>query len=416
MRMHTFYRLRFLAALSVGIVSALSLPAALSISSDFEGGSARVLAVDSETQTIRISPAGDLKRGMPSWWFLRVDGLTTNTPLTLEVFALDVEVPFAVGRTARLNPGWTLPTRAAVSTDRTAWTQTEPGKRNENSSVYIIKNPSPTIWLAWGPPFTPQDAATFVEQTTRSHLFAKEFTLSKSLEGRPVQGLVISEDNKPTSERPMVWVLGRQHAFEIGGSWVTVGFAEWLSGNDGPAKWLRQNAEVVFVPIMDVDHVATGDGGKHALPQDHNRDWSDSPHWPEVAAAQKRLLAAAKEGRMAVFLDVHDPSATATLPMFYRDYPPYISDQQSALEDRFISVARDVYGEIKVVDGKPSKPEDLPIWHHISTPWALEHGNPQTISFTVEIPWNTPTSTPEGYRVVGKKLGQTVEKFLHEGR
>lgn len=194
------------------------------------------------------------------------------------------------------------------------------------------------------------------------------------------------------------------------------GVAEWLAGNDEPAKWLRQNAEVVFVPIMDVDHVTTGDGGKHALPQDHNRDWSDSPHWPEVAAAQKRILAAVKEGRLAVFLDVHDPAPTATLPMFYRDYPPYVSEQQAALEDRFLTFAREIYGEIKVVDGKPSKPEDLPVWHRISTPWALEHGNPQTISFTVEIPWNTPSSTPAGYRVVGQKLGQTVEKLLHDGR
>lgn len=391
------------------------LAAALTVSTDFESGSARVLSVDAESQTVRIMPAGDLKRGMPNWWFLRVAGLDTNKPLTLEVVARDVEVPLAVGKTAPLNPGWTLPTCAAISTDGTTWTQTERGERNGNSSVYRVKSDSPTVWLAWGPPFTPQDASTFVERMAHDHPFAKEFTLAKSLEGRPVPGLVISEGDKPASGRPVVWVLGRQHAFEIGGSWVTVGFAEWLGGNDEAAKWLRQNADVNFVPIMDVDHVATGDGGKHALPQDHNRDWSDTPHWPEVAAAQKRILAAAKEGRMSVFLDVHDPSSTSTLPTFYRDYPPYISEQGAAREDRFMSLARETFGEIKVIDGKPSKPEDLPVWHCISTPWALEHGNPETISFTVEIPWNTPTSTPEGYGVVGKKLGQTVEKLLHAG-
>ena len=36
-------------------------------------------------------------------------------------------------------------------------------------------------------------------------------------------------------------------------------------------------AEIVLVPIMDIDNAATGNGGKDALPQDHNRDWSDQP-------------------------------------------------------------------------------------------------------------------------------------------
>jgi hypothetical protein len=45
--------------------------------------------------------------------------------------------------------------------------------------------------------------------------------------------------------------------------WVAQGFAEWLlSDRDADAAWLRQHGEVFIVPIMDVDNVATGNGGK----------------------------------------------------------------------------------------------------------------------------------------------------------
>ena len=398
----------------------LQAGAALTVSTDFESGSAKVLELDAKAQTIRISPAGNPERGMPNWWYLRFDGIDTNQPVILEVVALDVSTPTegnAEGKSAPLNPGWTLPARATFSTNGTTWDQTAPGERDGKHCTYRITTTSSTLWLAWGPPFTPRDAMAFVEKMAKAHPFAKTFMLATSREGRSVPGLDICEGDKPLKQRPAVWVIGRQHAWEVGGSWVTAGFAEWLAGDDEPAKWLRQNAEVVFVPLMDVDHVATGDGGKHARPQDHNRDWSDAPHWPEVAAAQKRISEFAKDGRMSVFLDVHNPSPGATSPAFYRDYPPYAGPEASAREDVFLSIAKDVLGEIRIIDGKPPKPELLPVWRRISTPWVLEHGNPQTVSFTAEIPWNIPTGMPDGYRVTGQKLGQTVEKYLrHESK
>jgi hypothetical protein len=227
-----------------------------------------------------------------------------------------------------------------------------------------------------------------------------------------VPALQISEGKLPTAQRPAVFVTARQHAWEVGGTWVGLGLAEWLVSPDARAGWLRQNAEIVIVPVMDVDHVATGDGGKHARPRDHNRDWSDAPYWPEVAAAQKHILTFVKEGRLAVYLDLHNPSQGATLQTFHVQYPPYVTEPMARLTERFLDAARTEFGEIKLNDGKPSKPEDLPIWKRISAPWVCEHGNPQTIAFTSETPWNIPQGTPEGYRQVGSKLGLALERYL----
>jgi hypothetical protein len=397
--------------LSLGV---LRLGAELSVSTDFSSGSARVLALDAATQTVRITPAGDPARGMPNWWYLRVDGIDPARPLVLEVVAREVTTPSDNEVPRPLNPLWTLPKRAAVSTDGKIWAQTTPGEPGPRQATYRIPTPPATLWLAWGPPFTPEDAAAFAERTAQAHPSARAFTLARSREGRAVPGLHIREGDKPSAQRPVIWITGRQHAWECGGSWIGVGLAEWLVGDDEQAIWLRRNAEVFLVPLMDVDHVATGDGGKHALPQDHNRDWTDAPHWPEVAAAQKEILARAQEGRLAVYLDLHNPSPGATLQSFYVQYPPYVGAPAAAAQERFLTQARMEFGEIRLIDGKPSVPEHLPIWKRISVPWAILHGNPETVSLTVESPWNTPQSTPAGYRETGSKLGRALSRYLHE--
>ncbi|HXF10540.1 MAG TPA: M14-type cytosolic carboxypeptidase [Desulfuromonadaceae bacterium] len=389
----------------------------MTISTNFESGSARVLAMDDQAQTIRISPGGDVKRGMPNWWYFRLDGIDTTKPVVVDVVAL--KPPTAEGensetKSAPLNPNWTLPMRAAISADGTTWSQTSLGKRQNDHSVYTLKVSSPTIWLAWGPPFTPHDATVLVDGLAHDHSFVKTFQLATSLEGRSIPAFRVYEGDKALSNRPVIYVIARQHAWEVGGSWVAKGFAEWVVGDSDEAKWLRQNGEITVVPLMDVDHVATGDGGKQALPQDQNRDWSESPHWPEVAAVQKQIRAIAAEKRMAIFLDLHNPSPGETLPKFYRQFPPYASESVSAHEDRFLAVATNVFGQIKVIDGKPTRPQDEQVWHRLSEPWVGEHGNPQTVSFTFEIPWNNPNGTVQGYADIGRKVGLSIVTYLRD--
>jgi len=388
--------------------------AAIHATTDFEGGSAQVLELDAAAQRIRITPAGDPKRGMPNWWCLRLDGVDTNRPVVLEVTARDVTVPGSDSPDQSLSPGWTLPERAAISLDGVAWNQTAPGERNGSASVYRTTNASPALWLAWGPPFVPHDAAAFVERMAREHSFATAFTLAKSREGRAVPALQISEGDLPSTNRPAVWIVARHHAWECGGSWVSVGLVGWLLSDDARALRLRRGAEIVVVPVMDVDHVATGDGGKYALPQDHIRDWSASPHWPEIAAAQQRIRAVAAQQRRVVFLDLHNGSPGQTVESFYLPHPPYIGEETARLQERFFDGARRAIGEIKLMDGIPARAEELPVWRNNASPWVREQCGPRTVAFTVETPWNTPQSTPAGYREVGRKLGLTVEEYLRE--
>jgi hypothetical protein len=128
--------------------------APLRVIANFPGGSAKVLSTDQANNSLRITPGGDPKRGWPCWWCFRLEGVDTNQPLVLEIVAnQSVGQTDTPGQTKRLAPAWSLPAHAAISTDGIAWDHTEPGARQGNHIVYRINTASPTLWLAWGPPF-----------------------------------------------------------------------------------------------------------------------------------------------------------------------------------------------------------------------------------------------------------------------
>jgi hypothetical protein len=390
------------------------LSPAFRVSVDFESASAHVLFIDSASQTIRITPGGDSTRGMPVWWYLRLDGIDINKPVTLEVVAseaiMHTDVP---EKYQKIPPAVSLPLQATYSTNNEDWFHTELGQRQNNQMTYRINPTASMLWLAWGPPFTASDAVAFVEKTAKEHPFAKAFTLCMSRENRRVPALRISEGDKPSIQRPAIWIHARQHAWESGSSWVATGFSDWLTSDNQQASWLRQNTEVFIVPVMDIDHVATGDGGKNALPRDHNRDWTDSPHWNEVTAAQKLMLQLAKEKRLAVFLDLHNPGPAARQFAIYVMNKEYIGTEAPPLQERFLNFIVSQFGAFKRNESKPPAINSQ-IFYAVSEPWVAAHGNPNTIGFCIETPWNLPQGTTEGYKATGEKIAATVAAYIKD--
>jgi Zinc carboxypeptidase/Cytosolic carboxypeptidase N-terminal domain len=395
---------------------------ALKVVTNFEGGSARVLALDPETQTIRITPGGNPARGWPCWWYFQLKGIDVTRPLVLQVRA-NTAMVVAEGRDGeqKLGADWSLPSQAAISTDGVDWEKTPSGDRHGSEMTYHIQPTAPNLWLAWGPPFTLNDASNFVRQAAHDHSCAKDFTLTRSLENRPVPALRVSEGDLPESRRPVIWVIGRQHAWEVGGTWVCIGFAEWLLSDDPRAARLRSQAEIFIVPVMDSDRVATGDGGKDSVPHDHNRDWGDTPHYPEVAAVEKHILILSKENRMALLVDVHDPSLKARQSQLWVTPTNFLSVVTAQNQQRFIEAAfQEIQGPIptthKLVWDGPAPNSEWwhSEWHHLSCPWIYEHSNPENVAVTLEVPWNAPASTIDDYRSVGQGLGRAIELYMRE--
>jgi hypothetical protein len=387
----------------------------LVVDSDFEGGSARVIEIDQERGSIQIMPAGDPMRGWPAWWSCRVSGLTEGQTLKLGVVSSTRIIPAGhPGAGKPLSASWALPQRAAWSADGLQWLQTSPGKRDGASMVYELTAVGSELWVAWGPPATPNMMNRWLDSTAAAHPFAETFELAETREGRTVRGIRIASGEKPLEGRPVVWLHARQHAWESGSSWVARGVGEWLVEDSAESVWLRENTQVFLVPIMDIDRVATGDGGKESTPHDHNRDWSDHPHYPEVAAVQKRIRNWTSEDRMVVFVDLHNPGPNDQRAYFYVAPDEAMDPIRKRQRTRFLDTIQSAYDGPIPLDRKTRStgPSYHPLWQQISSTWVTQHGGDDTVAVCLETPWNTPNSTAAGYVGVGAGLMKGVTRFL----
>ncbi|QEG38079.1 M14-type cytosolic carboxypeptidase [Roseimaritima ulvae] len=386
----------------------------LTVVADFQGASVEVLRIDQEARSVQFTPGGDPARGWPCWWYFRIDGITPGETITLRLQASSA----SVGAKKPLAASWAMPKQATFSIDGETWLHSDEGTRVEQAMVYTVQPDATSVSVAWGPPYTPQMAEQFVRKIAEKSPHAEATELCRSRGGRAVPMLHVREGDRDNRQRFGVWVQARQHAWESGSSWVAQGFAQWVTGDEPEAAWLRQHAEIFVVPIMDIDNTATGNGGKNALPHDHNRDWSSEPHWNEILAAQRRIRGLVDEQRMDVFLDLHNPAPGD--PTFFYVLPrEMLEEPMLRLRDRFIELAYGRISKIKPLIPMSNKPKVTgasyhPLWRQISSNWVSMNGNPHTVSLCLETIWNYKNSTTTGYQAVGANLAAAVQEYLAE--
>ena len=179
---------------------------------------------------------------------------------------------------------------------------------------------------------------------------------------------------------------------------------------------LRRVSTVYYVPIMDVDNAALGAGGKDAVPRDHNRDWDDKPHYPEVAAAQARILQLNADQRFDVFVDLHNPGGNERRPYFFGPINlnklPAVQQQNHA---RWLAISKEAISgplplEPRYKFATYVRTEEER--NRMSANWVRNHTADHVLSTTLETVWNTPHSTQQGYMTVGAQLGRAVSRYL----
>ena len=279
-----------------------------------------------------------------------------------------------------------------------------------------MKPDAKVVWFAWGPPFVPTDAEQLVKSLDEKNAYVSAFELCKTRAGRSVPALLVNQRVNDSDDRMVIWVQARQHVWESGGSWVGRGFIEWAVGDDPLAMALREKADIYFVPIMDIDNAATGNGGKNQVPHDHNRDWSEHPRWNAVQAAMKSLKQLDQQNRLVMFMDLHNPGPNSKQPFFYIAPPELNTERRKTLQDAFIAVCREEMREpLKLDRSTPSTgPKYDKRWKEISSNWVRSATREHVIGITLETCWNTPHSTPLGYMTVGQQLGRGIARYLQQ--
>ncbi len=380
------------------LLKALPAFAELAVDSNFPGGSGEVVSIDQAASIIVLHPTDHPGHGWRCWWYVKLTGLTAGKTISLDVG----DAP------------WATPKQATFSTDQgKTWHHSEPGVVAGKRIRYSLTFDSDSALVAWGPPFVPDDAKSLVDKIAGASPDASAFSLCQTREDRDTPALRIG-----TVGQPLIWIQARQHAWESGASWVGKGFVEWLVSDAPEAVKLREHYEFVFVPIMDIDNVERGAGGKSQKPQDHNRDWSDAPHWHAVAAAQKELRTAAESDRLAMFIDLHNPAAGNLFPYFYVPPADILSETAQTNLATFLAAAKsEITGPLRFTGTviESGAKYDAKAWDKISKNWVARLGT-SAVSVTLETAWNTPASTTEGYQTVGKQLGLAIAGYLEPPR
>jgi hypothetical protein len=330
-----------------------------------------------------------------------VDGITPGDTITLDVG----------------NAPWATPDRASFSTDGRRWRHTRPGVRSGKRISYRQQVDDESAFFAWGPPFTLADAEQLCQRAAARSEKATAFTLCRTRGDRPVPALRVGAPGGSTKDCYGIWVQARQHAWESGSSWVCRGFVDWLVSQDERARSLRDRCFITVVPVMDVDNVEIGAGGKQQKPQDHNRDWSDKPHWRSVAAAQREIRLVDEAGRFDLFIDLHNPGAGNRHPYFYVCPRDLLSDTGRRNLDRFLVATKTEMTGPLAFRGHTQESGasyDKSLWKQISKNWVLLHCRDHVVAVTLETAWNTPDSTTDGYLTVGRQLGLAIERYLRQ--
>lgn len=396
-------------ALLLSLLGTSSAIAEITLTTDFPGGSAEVVSL--EGTAIHIHPAVRPDRGWPCWWYARLDGLPVGEQISLTVSAN----PQTFRGTNVLDASWSLPDRAAVSSDNSSWQHTEPGARpDKKSAIYRFKTTAETMWVAWGPRFVPSDADELLLQAKTALPSAEVFTLAKTRDGRPVKAVRFGAAKTETVKPFGIWIQARQHAWEAGSSWVGRGFLLWATSNDPAAIELRNHAHITFVPIMDVDNVTIGAGGKESVPTDHNRSWTDNSIYPEVTAAQNAITSADKAGRFNLFIDLHNPGPSDRRPFFYGPKMDSLSVGQREKYEQFFAAARSSIDDLEPTYRFTTYIKTEEELNRVSSNWVRVHTADHVVATTLETSWNRPQGTQDGYELVGEQLGRAIAEYFRD--
>lgn len=372
----------------------------LTVSTDFPGGAAEVQSIDQSARQITFKIPTWKTGGWQSWWYIKVSGITPGETISLHQ-----------------TNGVAHALRAVYSTDGKTWAYTDnlPFEQRRKPISYRQKVDAEQAWFAWYVPYTLDDCKALIARAGKQR-FVKVFDLCQSEEGNPVPAMEVAEGDNIAS-RPHVWIHARQHAWEVGGSWSAQGLGDWLISDDPRAARLRKSARITLIPIMDVDSVQAGRGGKDQKPHDHNRDWIDNPRWAAVQAAMKRLKEYDAAGKLALMIDLHDPGWTGAVEFWCHTYPT-MTPTRKFNTDLFLAAGKKEITGPLVFNGRPTAK------YALTTPtsgiWATSKTSDRVVGGTFEIGVAPPKGyddAPPGHHLIcGKQIGLAIEAFIGSAR
>jgi hypothetical protein len=164
------------------------------------------------------------------------------------------------------------------------------------------------VWIAHVTPYTNKDLENLLN-SFRNSPYLEEQSVGRSVEGRGIPLLTITNPKVPERGKMVIWLMFRQHAWETGSSWAGDGAVRFLLSDDARAARIRDRLIYKVFPLADPDGVARGGVRFNENGYDLNRNWDtpDPRKMPEIWAQRRAILAwVDSRHRLDLFLSLHN--------------------------------------------------------------------------------------------------------------
>jgi hypothetical protein len=284
------------------------LAAGPEIHTDFEGGSLAKVDKLGENHfrcALKGEADQDGRNRQITWYYFRLDG-AAGREVTLDFTDLVGEYNYRTGARAidEKTPGvYSYDQKSWRHLDRSAW------REGENQSIRLRFTPERNrAWIAHVPPYTTEHLRVLLRDAA-AHRHAKGEVAGKTVGGRGLPLLTITNPAIPDASKKAVWLMFRQHSWESGTSWSGEGAIRWLLSADPAAVRIRDEFVFRIFPMADPDGVARGGVRFNAHGYDLNRNWdvTDPKLMPEITAQRKAVFGWLESGRrIDLFFTMHN--------------------------------------------------------------------------------------------------------------
>jgi hypothetical protein len=302
----------------------------ISIQANFEGGRlgpTERIGADHYRCHILGQTDQEGRNRQASWYYFRVDHAAGHK-LTFDLVDLAGEYNY------KPTPGAiTKDTLPFYSSDNVTWHPVEDANYDPAGPMlqFSVKADSDQLWIAHVPPYTTRNLHALFRKVA-SIPQVKIETVGKSVGGRSIPLVSITDPSVPDKGKKVIWLMFRQHAWEAGSSWTGEGVIRFLSSTSPVAARIRKEGIVKILPVCDPDGVVHGGVRFNRYGYDLNRNWDivDPVKMPEITAERKAILDWVDAGKnIDFFLTVHNTETNE-----YLDGPPDTIGKLRPLLDR----------------------------------------------------------------------------------
>lgn len=289
-----------------------SQPTAITFNTAFESGSLGPVEQVSETEyRLHLKGQQDARgrNRQATWFFVRLDNIAGRA-LTLRLTSMKGEY----NERPSNGPGGTW-YRPVFSEDGRIWQHFPDAVYDaaKDELTLQLNSRRGSVWLAHTPPYTYTRLQQLLEEV-RPSPHARIEVIGASVLGRPLQRVTVTNWARPDTDKKVLWMQARQHAWESGTSFLLEGVLRFVLSDDPAAAKLRDENIICFVPMINPDSVARGDVRFNANGYDPNRQWNlvdlRDPAWldrnPELWYVKQALLAQHARQPIAFALNLHN--------------------------------------------------------------------------------------------------------------